>query len=65
MRTSSDNGGGHLGEVWRLSWNLLGTCLASSGDDGTVRIWKRNSTSNSGSGPNNNGNPSSTGGWFS
>jgi WD40 repeat protein len=34
----------HSGEVWRLSWNLLGTCLASSGDDGTVRIWKRNLT---------------------
>lgn len=31
----------HQGEVWRLSWNLLGTCLASSGEDGTVRIWKK------------------------
>jgi nucleoporin SEH1 len=31
-----------LGQVSRLSWNLLGTCLASSGDDGCVRIWKKN-----------------------
>jgi len=31
----------HKNEVWRLSWNILATCLASSGDDGTVRIWKR------------------------
>jgi nucleoporin SEH1 len=31
----------HKREVWRLSWNLLGTCFASSGDDGTVRIWKK------------------------
>jgi nucleoporin SEH1 len=30
------------GEVWRLSWNLLGTCVASSGDDGTVRLWRKN-----------------------
>ena len=31
-----------LSEVWRLSWNLLGTCLAgSSGNDGCVRIWKK------------------------
>ncbi|TNV77762.1 hypothetical protein FGO68_gene2251 [Halteria grandinella] len=29
------------GEVWRLSWNLLGTCVASSGDDGAVRLWKK------------------------
>ena len=31
----------HQSEVWRLSWNLLGTCFASSGDDGTVRVWKK------------------------
>jgi len=32
----------HKNEVWRLSWNVLGTCFASSGDDATVRIWKKN-----------------------
>ena len=32
----------HKNEVWRISWNILGTCFASSGDDGTVRIWKKN-----------------------
>lgn len=31
----------HKNEVWRLSWNILATCFASSGDDGTVRIWKK------------------------
>ena len=28
-------------ECWRLSWNLLGTCFASAGDDSAVKIWKR------------------------
>lgn len=32
----------HLGQVWRVSWNITGTILASSGDDGTVRMWKSN-----------------------
>lgn len=32
----------HLGQVWRVSWNITGTILASSGDDGTVRLWKAN-----------------------
>jgi WD40 repeat protein len=27
-------------QVWRLSWNVTGTILASSGDDGYVRLWK-------------------------
>ena len=37
--------GGSIGEIWRLSWNLLGTCLAgSSGEDGCVRIWKKGVT---------------------
>lgn len=30
----------HQGEVWSVSWNLTGTILSSSGDDGKVRLWK-------------------------
>ncbi|XP_013396753.1 nucleoporin SEH1 isoform X1 [Lingula anatina] len=32
----------HNAQVWRLSWNVTGTVLASSGDDGCVRLWKAN-----------------------
>ncbi|KAK6183820.1 hypothetical protein SNE40_006415 [Patella caerulea] len=32
----------HESQVWRLSWNVLGTVLSSSGDDGRVRLWKAN-----------------------
>ena len=32
----------HISQVWRVSWNITGTILASSGDDGTVRMWKSN-----------------------
>ena len=35
-----DHGGG--AQVWRLSWNVTGTVLASSGDDGCVYLWKGN-----------------------
>ncbi|KAL5237581.1 hypothetical protein ACI65C_004991 [Semiaphis heraclei] len=30
----------HLSTVWRIAWNITGTILASSGDDGHVRLWK-------------------------
>lgn len=29
----------HHSEVWRVVWNITGTILTSSGDDGKVRIW--------------------------
>lgn len=30
----------HQSKVWRLSWNLTGTILASAGEDGSIRLWK-------------------------
>jgi len=32
----------HHSEVWRVEWNITGTILASSGDDGTVRLYRTN-----------------------
>ena len=32
----------HSSTVWRVCWNVTGTVLASSGDDGQVRLWKAN-----------------------
>eukprot|EP00743_Colponemidia_sp_Colp-15_P001728 GILK01001887.1.p1 GENE.GILK01001887.1~~GILK01001887.1.p1 ORF type:complete len:319 (-),score=44.64 GILK01001887.1:183-1139(-) len=32
----------HKAEVWRVEWNITGTVLSSSGDDGTVRLWRSN-----------------------
>ncbi|KAJ1922603.1 epoxide hydrolase, soluble (sEH) [Tieghemiomyces parasiticus] len=34
----------HNAEVWSVSWNVTGTILSSSGDDGKVRLWKASST---------------------
>ncbi|KAI9775856.1 MAG: epoxide hydrolase, soluble (sEH) [Geoglossum umbratile] len=28
-------------EVWRVKWSLAGTVLASGGDDGKIRMWRR------------------------
>ena len=27
-------------QVWKVEWNVTGTVLSSSGDDGKVRLWK-------------------------
>ncbi|KAI8838908.1 WD40-repeat-containing domain protein [Chytridium lagenaria] len=32
---------GHQDEVWRVAWNVTGTVLSSSGDDGKIRMWAR------------------------
>ncbi|XP_027290243.1 nucleoporin SEH1-like [Cricetulus griseus] len=36
----------HNSQVWRVSWNITGTVLASSGDDSCVRLWKANNMDN-------------------
>ncbi|KAG8277699.1 Nucleoporin SEH1 [Homalodisca vitripennis] len=36
----------HICTVWRVCWNVTGTILASSGDDGCVRLWKCNHMNN-------------------
>ncbi|KAI8369436.1 WD40-repeat-containing domain protein [Radiomyces spectabilis] len=30
----------HNAEVWHVEWNVTGTILSSSGDDGKLRLWK-------------------------
>lgn len=30
----------HFSTVWRVTWNVTGTILASTGDDGFIRMWK-------------------------
>merc|ERR1711997_1375838 len=32
----------HSSTVWRACWNVTGTILATSGDDGQVKLWKSN-----------------------
>lgn len=32
----------HGSKVWRVCWNITGTIMASSGDDGVVRLYKSN-----------------------
>jgi len=32
----------HAVSVWRVCWNVTGTILATSGDDGQVKLWKCN-----------------------
>jgi len=36
----------HSSTVWRVCWNATGTLVASSGDDGQVRLWKSNHMDN-------------------
>ena len=37
----------HNSEVWRVQWNITGTILASSGDDGYVRMYQIDHQDNS------------------
>jgi WD40 repeat protein len=32
---------GHGGAPWRVDWSQMGDILVSTGDDGTVRLWKK------------------------
>uniref|UniRef100_A0A1B0CEU2 Uncharacterized protein n=1 Tax=Lutzomyia longipalpis TaxID=7200 RepID=A0A1B0CEU2_LUTLO len=32
----------HYCTVWRVTWNITGTMLATTGDDGCIRMWKMN-----------------------
>jgi len=32
----------HGSSVWRVTWNVTGTILATAGDDGQVKLWKSN-----------------------
>lgn len=31
----------HAGSPWRVQWSQMGDALTSTGDDGTVRLWKK------------------------
>jgi hypothetical protein len=28
--------------VWRVAWNATGTILATSGEDGALKLWRKN-----------------------
>lgn len=30
----------HIAKVWRVSWNVMGTVLGSSSEDGVIKLWK-------------------------
>ena len=34
----------HNGQVWRVSWNVTGTMLATSGADASVKLWTGDSS---------------------
>ena len=36
-----ENAHGAGKEVWRVQWDVSGMQLASSGDDGQVRLWRK------------------------
>ena len=36
-----ENAHGQGKEVWRVQWDISGMQLASSGDDGKVRLWRK------------------------
>jgi hypothetical protein len=33
-------------DIWRLAWNVTGTVLAASGDNGVVQVWKTDFSGN-------------------
>ncbi|KAL5552350.1 hypothetical protein UlMin_002526 [Ulmus minor] len=33
---------GHQGEVWQMEWDMSGMTLATTGNDGVVRLWQSN-----------------------
>ena len=37
----SEKLGEHEGDIWSVRWNVTGTVLATSGDDGRVKLWKQ------------------------
>ena len=33
-------------DVWRVAWNATGTVLATSSEDGTIQLWRKDVSSN-------------------